>query len=544
MPKKSLKRMWSGLRMTIRVWIAAGVSIALLSAVTLTIIDSTLTSAALPEQIRAQLSQQVLSTAVAALLIALLIAAWQARVLDRRRWVMQQVLDALPFRVFWKDARRLAYLGCNREVVLPSGYDSTDDLIGKTDLDMPWAKEGEKYREDDRRILSSNMPRLNIEEPQTLEDGSVVWLLTNKVPLHDASGRIFGVMGTAEDITARKNTENQMRDSETRLRESVAAFTQFIQRVADGELSMRLNIDSSQQDDLYWLGYNLNQMVERLDSMIGQIREAASAVGQAAADIEATTTQQVASSLEQEATVTQTAATVEEIRTTVAQTAERARMVAAASRESVSVSRAGEEAVIDTVGGMALVQQRVNDIAENILSLSARTQQIGEIIDTVNALAEQSKLLALNASIEAARAGEEGRGFAVVAMEVRQLAEQSRAATARVRDILGEIQQATNTAVMVTEEGSKGAESGMNLVERAGESIRELAATLEEAAQAATQIAASTHQQTNGMDQLVAAMSQIRAAATQTAASTRQAEQSVRKLLDVARQLGQVAGGE
>ena len=93
--------------------------------------------------------------------------------------------------------------------------------------------------------------------------------------------------------------------------------------------------------------------------------------------------------------------------------------------------------------------------------LSERTQQIGEIIDAVNALADQSKLLALNASIEAARAGEEGKGFAVVAMEVRQLAEQSRGATSRVRDILSEIQDATNMAVMVTEEGSKGAENGM-----------------------------------------------------------------------------------
>ena len=538
----SLKRLWSGLRMTIQVWLAAGVSITILSAVMLTAIDSTLTQVASPEQARTLLSQQVTHTALAALLIALLIAAWQARLLDRRRWIMQQVLDALPFRIFWKDSRRLAYLGCNHEVVLPSGYTSTDDLIGKTDLDMPWAKEGETYRADDRRILGSGLPRLNIEEPQTLEDGSVVWLLTNKVPLHDASGRIFGVMGTAEDITARKSAENRVRESEARLRSSVAAYTKFIQRVADGELSVRLSEESGEQDDLYWLGYNLNLMVERLDDMIRQIRGAAAAVANAAAEIESAATQQVASSLEQEATVTQTAATVEEIRTTVSQTAERARMVALVSHESLSVSRAGQEAVIDSVGGMSMIQQRVNDIAENILALSARTQQIGEIINTVNGLAEQSKLLALNASIEAARAGEEGRGFAVVAMEVRQLAEQSRQATARVRDILGEIQQATNAAVMVTEEGSKGAENGMSLVERAGESIRELAATIEEASQAAAQIAASTHQQTNGMDQLAAAMAQIRQVAAQTAEGSRQAEQSVRKLLDVAQQLGEVAG--
>src|SRR5690606_37429135 len=101
-------------------------------------IDSTLISAANPEQARLHLTQQVINTMLAALLIAFLIAVWQARMLDRRRWMMQQVLDALPFRVFWKDARRLAYLGCSREVVLPSGYTSTDDLIGKTDLEMPW----------------------------------------------------------------------------------------------------------------------------------------------------------------------------------------------------------------------------------------------------------------------------------------------------------------------------------------------------------------------------------------------------------------------
>ena len=122
----------------------------------------------------------------------------------------------------------------------------------------------------------------------------------------------------------------------------------------------------------------------------------------------------------------------------------------------------------------------------------------------------------------------------MVAMAVHQLAEQSREATARVRDILSEIQQATNTAVMVTEEGSKGAEAGMELTVRAGEAIRELAATIESAAQAATQIAASTHQQTNGVDQLASAMTQIKQASSQTAASMRQTEQSVRDLTEMA----------
>src|SRR5690606_15470858 len=97
-------------------------------------------------------------------------------------------------------------------------------------------------------------------------------------------------------------------------------------------------------------------------------------------------------------------------------------------------------------------------------------------------------------------------GFAVVAMEVRNLADQNRDATVQVREILGEIQRATNAAVMVTEEGSKGVDSGQRLVNSAGEAIRELANAIEDAATAAMQIAASTRQQTIGVDQLTQAM--------------------------------------
>jgi methyl-accepting chemotaxis protein len=318
-------------------------------------------------------------------------------------------------------------------------------------------------------------------------------------------------------------------------------YRSFVARVSEGDLTAQLTLDHSDQtgaeEDLYELGVNLNRMVEGLADMATQIHETAAGVSSSAAEILAATTQQIASATEQDAAVTQTMTTVEELRATVRQTADRAQGVAQNSRHSVEVSRNGQDAVSDSVNGMKLIRERVESIAENILMLSERTMQIGEIIDTVNEIASQSKLLALNASIEAARAGEEGQGFAVVAMEVRQLAEQSREATARVRDILNQIQQATNTAVMVTEEGSKGAESGVVLVERAGDSISDLTAMIEDASQAAIQIAASTNQQTNGMDQLSTAMVSIKQATTQTAASTRQAELSAQDLNQLAHQM-------
>lgn len=383
------------------------------------------------------------------------------------------------------------------------------------------------------RSISNNVGLL-MEATQAVADGD----LERRVEIR-----------SGDEVEHLANSFNMMADSlQTTMQSQVAKdyiesvvdeYANFIAEVADGNLQIRVDTDAITDETLSVLGDNLNVMVANLNDMATQINEVATGVSAAASEILAATTQQIASATEQESAVTQTMTTVEEVRTTVKQTSERAQAVAQASHQSVEVSQDGEKSVQASIEGMQLIRQRVEGIAENILMLSERTQQIGEIIETVNEISEQSKLLALNASIEAARAGEEGKGFAVVAMEVRQLAEQSRDATARVRDILNQIQQATNTAVMVTEEGSKGAESGMVLVEKAGNSIRDLSHTIEQASQAATQIAASTNQQNNGMDQLATAMSSIKQATTQTAASTRQAERSARDLNGMAQQMQQ-----
>ena len=229
--------------------------------------------------------------------------------------------------------------------------------------------------------------------------------------------------------------------------------------------------------------------------------------------------------LQLDTAVSETLTTVQEMQVTVTQTAEQARAVADAAQQSVDISQAGQMVVADTVAGMETIQQQVKAIEKDILALSERTEQIGEIIGVVKRIADQSHLLALNANIEAARFGNKGQGFAVVAKEMRHLAGQSREATVRVRNILIEIQQATNTAVMVTREGSKRAQNGMEMASRAGEAIRDLSATIEKAAQAATQIASTTYQQTVGMNRLAEAMQSIKQASTQTTVSTQQAEQ-------------------
>lgn len=315
-------------------------------------------------------------------------------------------------------------------------------------------------------------------------------------------------------------------------------YIHVMEQIADGDLRQRLDVsDFIEAGDgerlLARLGMTVNRTLERLHHTVVEINDA---VQRASADTDTilgATERQITMANEQDNVVTETTATVNEVRATVTETAERAQSVAETAQVSVDISRAGTEAVSETISGMELIRRRVEDIADNILVLSEHTQQIGEIIATVNSLAEQSKMLALNASVEAARAGEEGKGFAVVALEVRNLADQNRDATIQVREILGEIQRATNAAVMVTEEGSKGVDHGQQLVNRAGDSIRELSNAIEEAAMAAMQIAASTRQQTIGVDQLTQAMRTIKHSTAEVVSSTMQVESSVQHLRQV-----------
>jgi methyl-accepting chemotaxis protein len=336
--------------------------------------------------------------------------------------------------------------------------------------------------------------------------------------------------------------------SYARLDKILHDYTTVLDNVAAGDLRQRLtmpdmNTASREGQMLMHLCGVVNRTLDNFQSMVRNFHRAMQRLEADTQAILDATSRQIIMANEQDAVVTETTATVNEVRATVTETAERAQSVAETAQLSVDISRTGLESVHETVEGMELIRRRVEDIADNILVLSEHTQQIGEIIATVNNLADQSRMLALNASVEAARAGEEGRGFAVVAMEVRNLADQNRDATIQVREILGEIQRATNSAVMVTEEGSKGVDSGQQKVNSAGESINELAKAIEEAAMAAMQIAASTRQQTIGMDQLTGAMRTIKHATTETVSSTMQVEASVQRLRDAAGKVNEVLKG-
>lgn len=354
----------------------------------------------------------------------------------------------------------------------------------------------------------------------TQEDEKILVALANQVAITVHTTRLFGQMQEAQEYQGR----------------TVAEYLSFIEQVAEGDLSARLNV-RGKGDALGILGNNLNNMVERLAEVTMQIRHAAVNIASATTEILAATSQQSAGASEQSAAIAQTSTTIDEVRTIVEQAYAKAQVVAEQAQFTRSISQAGQQAVIDTMDSMNQIKEKVEGIADNILALSEQTQQVGEIIATVNDLASQSNLLALNASVEAARAGEQGKGFAVVALEVRSLAEQSKQATAQVKTILNQIQRATNAAVMATEEGTKGVDTGVQRTSQAGETIHRLASSIVESAGAAQQIVASAQQQTTGMEQIALAMQNINQATMQNLSSTRQTEKAAQDLTIMAKQM-------
>ncbi|WP_257451137.1 methyl-accepting chemotaxis protein [Archangium lipolyticum] len=314
------------------------------------------------------------------------------------------------------------------------------------------------------------------------------------------------------------------------------------EQIGRGNFAHRIEVHN--QDETGELARAFNAMAERRQQAETQLtkqaaerehtlRTVAEFVNQLAgttAEILASTTQQVAGAQEQGSAVAETVSTIEEIAQTSDEAAGRARAVSESARHSEEVGRNGRRAVEEAIGSMASVRDQVESIASRILALAEQAQAIGDIITTVNDISEQTHMLALNASIEASRAGEHGRGFAVVAAEVKALADQSKKATAQVRQILGQIQKATQGAVMTTEEGTKSVASATRVVTQAGATIQTLSEHLAQASLTAAQISASANQQATGISQIRQAMRDVSQATQQTLNSIRQTERAVQDL--------------
>ena len=284
--------------------------------------------------------------------------------------------------------------------------------------------------------------------------------------------------------------------------------------MAQGDLSQRVRLTT--KDELGTIGQSFDVMADSFSQALTKVAESATQVA-AAATLVQCTAERIATGAEQVAAQTGTVATAgEEMSATSRDIAQNCQMAAEGAGRASQAASDGAEVVEKTVAVMGQIAEKVQESAKTVESLGERSDQIGAIIGTIEDIADQTNLLALNAAIEAARAGEQGRGFAVVADEVRALAERTTRATKEIGEMIKAIQRETKGAVAAMEQGVQQVEAGTEEAAKSGQALQDILQQVNNVAMQVNQIATAAEEQTATTSEISSNMMQITEVVQQT----------------------------
>ncbi|MEV4350881.1 methyl-accepting chemotaxis protein [Actinoplanes sp. NPDC049596] len=274
-------------------------------------------------------------------------------------------------------------------------------------------------------------------------------------------------------------------------------------------------------------------------------REVGAAVGHiqsSSAQLEAAAAQQAAGGRDQASAMSEITTTISELLITSRQISESAQRVSKVAEETAEAARTGDATIDQTRASIAAIRTQVDQIVQHMLALGEKSQQIGGVVDLVSELAEQTNILAINATIEASGAGEWGRRFAVVAEEIRKLADRTAASAKEIRALIDDVRGAVNTTVMATEIGAKAVDSGSRQFDDATSSFRRIVGLVSTTSDATREIELSTKQQTTAVEQVNVAASDTARVTRETEASAVQTKQTAAHLTTLSSELLDLVG--
>ncbi len=328
-----------------------------------------------------------------------------------------------------------------------------------------------------------------------------------------------------------KNLLFEQQQQNQDLSKKTAKLQQFAAKIAKGELHQQLSKENSTANQL---SNSLNQMFDGLSDFRSQIRNSSKTIKKMVMELNHSVNEQSTGASQQAASVNETVVTLEQLRSSSSETLKKARTLGDIAEKARHEGDNGRKAIEQSIEDMKIVQNKMDAIAHNILTLNEWIQRIGDITSSVHEIARQLRLISLNASIEANNAGDAGKGFAVVASEVKQLAERSQQSTINVQGLLEEIHRATERTVMATEEGSKGVELGLKRIKSTGEVIQNLESAVGETSIASKQIVVAVNLEGSSIEQINMAIKEIYRVTDQftfTANQSRNAAQNLSNLV-------------
>jgi methyl-accepting chemotaxis protein len=312
--------------------------------------------------------------------------------------------------------------------------------------------------------------------------------------------------------------------------------------IAQGEGDLTKRLDDSGGDEIAAASRMFNVFIDKLRGIITQVASTSHQVAAAANQLNVTA-ERIATGAEEVAAQAGTVATAgEEMAATSGDIAQNCQMAVENVQLAAASAENGSVVVEQTIKVMNQIAEKVQESAKTVESLGARSDQIGEIIGTIEDIADQTNLLALNAAIEAARAGEQGRGFAVVADEVRALAERTTRATREIGEMIKAIQSETRGAVTAMEQGVHQVENGTNEAAKSGTALREILEQVNSVAMQVNQIATAAEEQTATTSEISNNMQQITEVVSDTASGAHQSATAASQLNSNAEELQRLVG--